>query len=254
MVMIVLPSPDDGLILYTQIAHARMAGQIASAWRKPDHMTDAVWDRLVDAITNHDDGWLSHDQHPTLDEHGQPNDFKFMPMYQHREIWRRSIALAMGQDWLAGLLTMMYAKDLYVCYGRHGDADQEFINELAELTSRVMKDALKHGGEDQKLVEPNCLACLLSMFTFWDGLSLTLLGALPWQADWQYADGRSMLHVSKLDKTSFAIKPWPLVETELLIEVPGMQLDNNSWEDEESFQAALNHAHPLVTHVQLRAE
>ena len=254
MIVLNTSDSDDGLILYTQMAHAQMACQIASAWKKPEHIAQSLWDRLIDAILSHDDGWHSHDQHPTLDEHGKPNDFKFMPMHQHREIWRRSIALAMGRDWLAGLLTTMYAKDLYVSYGKHGDADQEFINELAELTSRVIQDARKRGDEDQRIVEPGCLAMLLSMFTFWDGLSLTLVGGLPWQADWQFDDGRSMLHVSKSDEQCFSIPPWPLVQDNLPLSIRGMQLSENCWEDEESFQDALNNAHPIVTHVQLRSE
>lgn len=254
--MLVLPSPnaDDGLILYTQMAHAQMAGQIALAWAKPEYLDQSLWDRLIEATCCHDDGWLHHDQHPTLNEHGQPHDFKFMPMHQHREIWRRSIALAMGKDWLAGLLAMMYAKDLYASYGQHGDADQEFINELSEMTSRVIQDAIKRGGADQKIVEPCCLATLLSMFTFWDGLSLTLIGALPWQADWQFDDGRSMLHVTRQDSAAFSISPWPLVEPMLSIEIQGMELDVRSWEDEASFQDALNHAHSIVSRVQLQAE
>jgi hypothetical protein len=250
--MIVFQGTDDSLILYKQMAHAAMAGQIAKAWKRPDHIAQPLWDRLVQAIDHHDDGWLSHDNEPTLDEHGQPHDFKFMPMHQHREIWRRSIALAMGRDWLAGLLTTMYAKDLYVSYGQHGDADQAFINELGDVTSRTIQDAIKRGSEDSKIVAPVCLSTLMSMFTFWDGLSLTLLGGLPWQADWQYDDGRSMLHVKKLCSDAFAISPWPLVEDELTMTVQGMQLSENSWEDRESFHHAISIATPVVSDVHLR--
>ena len=250
--MIVLHGPDDSLIPYKQMAHVKMAGLIAKAWKRPEHVPQPLWDRLVDAIDHHDDGWLSHDNEPTLDEHGQPHDFKFMPMHQHREIWRRSIALAMGRDWLAGLLTTMYARDLYVSYGQHGDADQAFINELGEVTSRMIQDAIKRDGDDRKIVAPASLSTLMSMFTFWDGLSLTLLGGLPWQADWQYDDGRSMLHVKKLDDAVFAISPWPLVEKELPISVQGMQLADNAWEDRESFHHAIETAQPVVTDVHLR--
>lgn len=252
--MIVLSSPDDGLILYHQIQHAHMAGQIARAWVKPEQVTQEVWDRLIDATTHHDDGWLSHDEHPTLDDTGRPNDFKFMPMHLHREIWRRSIALATGRDWLAGLLTTMYAKDLYVAYGKHGDADQEFINELAEMTSRMIQNALKRGGADQKLVEPSYLAFLYCLLTFWDGLSLTLIGSLPWQADWQYMNGRSMLHVKDDGEGVFCISPWALAVDDLPIEIPGLALSGNNWEDRETFQTAYEKATPMVTRVHLRPE
>lgn len=250
--MIVIENPDYGLTLFHQIAHAQMAGQIARAWQRPGYVSPEIWERLVLATIHHDDGWLSHDQNPTLDEHGQPHDFKFMPMHLHREIWRKSIALAMGRDWLAGLLATLYAKDLYVSYGRHGDADQEFINELAELASRMIQDVLKRHNADSKIVEPGCLAILMSLFTFWDGLSLTLLGALPWQADWQYQDGRSMLHVKAEGENTFSVSPCPLAQPTLPIEVHGLALSDSSWEDEESFHHAYTNAEPIVVTVQLR--
>jgi hypothetical protein len=249
--MIVITAPDNGLILFHQITHAQMAGQIARAWQCPNYVAPALWERLVLATIHHDDGWLNHDQHPTLDEQGRPHDFKFMPMHMHREIWRRSITMAMGRDWLAGLLTSLYAKDLYVSYGRHGDADQEFINELSEMASRIIQDILKRHDAESKIVEPGNLAILMSLFTFWDGLSLTLMGALPWQPDWQYADGRSMLHVKKDAPNLFSVSPCPLSEPTLPIQVHGFELADSNWEDDESFQHAYKHAQPVVITVQL---
>lgn len=251
--MIVVKPSQSGLILYRQIDHAHMAWEIAKHWQRPDHIEAQTWDRLLDIIAHHDDGWLSHDHAPTLDQHGSPNNFKLMPLQLHCDIWRRSIALAMNRDWLGGLLIAMYATNLYKAYGQHGEADQPFINELAQLTSRVIGQTQKRDSADRCLVEPAKLAALLSMFTFWDGLSLTLIKALPWQADWQYEDGRSMFHVQDQGDGFFSISPWPMSVPELSITLEGLQMPQSSWDDRPSFLSSYELAQPIMTHVQIQA-
>ena len=251
--MIVIPKDNGGLILIQQVEHARLAGRIALAWVKPDAFEQALWDRLVDATVHHDNGWMEHDQQPTLDAQGKPNNFKFMPMELHRQIWRKSIDMAITHDWLAALLVMIYAKRLYKDYGQHGEHDQEFINELSETAARLIAHAQDLGGDEAKLVEPQMLSMLLSMFIFWDGLSLTLLKALPWKADWQYEAGRSMLHVKENGAGDFDICPWPLSSPELSIPVNAVQLKKSIWPDSEEFKWDFDHAKPIVINVHLRS-
>lgn len=251
--MIVLPKDNGGLILIQQVEHARLAGQIALAWVKPDHIEQALWDRLVDTTIHHDNGWMNHDQQPTLDADGKPNNFKFMPMELHRQIWRKSIDMAIKRDWLVALLIMIYAKRLYKDYGQHGEDDQEFINELSEAAARLITHAQKLGADEAKWVEPQMLSMLLSLFIFWDGLSFTLLKALPWKTDWQYEAGRSMLHVKENGSGDYDICPWPLKSSKLTVPVSAVQLNQSSWSDSEQFSRDFGAAKPIVIHVHLRS-
>ena len=250
--MIIVKPSASSLILYRQVDHAHMAWEIAQHWQRPDAIDASTWERLVDVIAHHDDGWLSHDQAPTLDEQGSPNNFKSMPLLLHCDIWRQSIALAMDRDCLGGLLVTMYALNLYKAYGQHGEADLPFINELSQRVSQIMQQMKKCGTSDCCLVQPAKLAMLLSMFTFWDGLSLTLIKALPWQADWQYEDGRTMLHVQDPQEGVFTVSPWSMSEPSLSLTIHGLQLSQDHWDNQAGFLSDYELAEPVVTRVHLR--
>ena len=55
--MIVVDEPDGSLLLVRQPHHAAMSAQIAAAWRRPAALSPGVWQRLLEAVRVHDDGW-----------------------------------------------------------------------------------------------------------------------------------------------------------------------------------------------------
>ena len=76
--MIVLSSPP-GLVLVRQPDHAALSACLAEAWRRPESMPPAIWQRLITAVRHHDDGWLEAEERPALDATGRPYDFKELP-------------------------------------------------------------------------------------------------------------------------------------------------------------------------------
>lgn len=87
---------DDGSpawLLISQLAHARLAADLADAW--DDAVRPLVEPRnvFVETVRRHDDGWLVWEQRPEVHD-GTPRDFMEMPLDESLAIWRRSIAVA----------------------------------------------------------------------------------------------------------------------------------------------------------------
>ncbi len=93
---------DDGTrawLLISQVEHARISGQLTSAWHEP------FLPEVVEAITHHDDGWARWEAAPRLDsERGRPLSFMEMSVADAIEIWNDSIAAARRIGPLAGAI------------------------------------------------------------------------------------------------------------------------------------------------------
>jgi hypothetical protein len=81
--------------LVSQVDHARLAGELAAAWR--DRPLAGIGDdgEVLGAILCHDDGWAEWERRPDVDaESGRPLDFTEMPLADSLAIWRSSIETA----------------------------------------------------------------------------------------------------------------------------------------------------------------
>jgi hypothetical protein len=80
-------------LLISQIEHARIAGELAAAWRGPLLEPAAAHDELLAAIAHHDDGWAAWERRPGVDpQTGRPRDFTEMVLADSLAIWEQSIA------------------------------------------------------------------------------------------------------------------------------------------------------------------
>ena len=93
---------EDGTpawLLVSQVEHARVSGELTSAWREPFSA------EVIEAITHHDDGWAKWEATPQLDPaRGRPLSFLEMPVADAIEIWNDSIATARQIGLLAGAM------------------------------------------------------------------------------------------------------------------------------------------------------
>ena len=94
----------DDWLLISQIDHAHLAAEIASAWGNDDVDPLPMADLLVPAIRDHDDGWRDWESAPQIDpDLGWPRNFTEMPMRDATEIWSKSIDIcARGDSPLTG--------------------------------------------------------------------------------------------------------------------------------------------------------
>lgn len=219
---------DNLLRSIRQPDHAAMAAELARAWQPPDpqRLPASIWERLIEAVEHHDDGWIAAEQKPTLDQDGRPCDFRNMPADQHVAIWRRSIDLAERRDAYEAALVALHARHLYTTT-RMGDdnpaAVQAFINELNIRIGRCCEPLSLGDADELAAIEPRALQTARRLLTGFDGLSLALLGALPPDGP----NGEPML-VGDRDATlqligagaAWALSPWPFTTEGLKIDVP----------------------------------
>lgn len=242
--------------------HARLGGQLAAHWIKPAAMYDGVWRRFVEIVGAHDDGWLQAEAQPALDAHGQPFDFITLPTHQHIEIWRRSIDLAAQRDIYQALLVAHHARWLYTHYSNHpGPSEQAAAaGFIGELTQRIVEylQLLRRGSrEDRDAVEPARMATAAALLSFFDSLSLLLIGALPagqrmrsvvfdgHQAtiDTRWADGnQALLHCD----------PWPFTTDSVHVRCPVRAIPRRPCKDGAELALRLAAAEPQDKTWQIR--
>jgi hypothetical protein len=89
---VVDPDGRQRWLLISQVEHARIAGEMAAAWRGPLVEPAAAHDELLAAIFHHDDGWAAWERSPGVDPRsGRPLDFTEMPTEESLAIWTASI-------------------------------------------------------------------------------------------------------------------------------------------------------------------
>ena len=243
--MIVVDRTDGGLRIVEQAAHAKMAADIARAWRRPEAMPESMWTSLIDAVEHHDDGWIEADQSPQLDAGGRPLAFNTMPPLEHIKLWRSSVERVRKRGPYASLLVALHARWLYTRYA--GDESEEeraavqgFIDELAMVIDEALS-TLRGGDEAQrKTIEPTNLSYAQRLVSYFDALSLMMLGAIEIQdhaAPVAFGKQVQGLHVTPLKKM-WQFWPWPFRSPRINVTIEALDLAESRFSDVAAFQAA----------------
>ena len=95
---------EPAWLLISQVDHARLARDLAAAWRKPLLSLPGADDgELLAAIEHHDDGWARWETNPGVDPStGRPRSFMEMAVAEWVNIWSHSIEEARKAGPLAG--------------------------------------------------------------------------------------------------------------------------------------------------------
>jgi hypothetical protein len=92
-----------GWALISQVEHARLSGEMATAWGSSACPKLEYRREMLPAIFQHDDGWAEWERHPGVDPaNGRPLNFTEMRLDESLAIWQRSISAAAGSGPLAG--------------------------------------------------------------------------------------------------------------------------------------------------------
>jgi hypothetical protein len=228
-------------ICVRQPDHARLGGQLAKQWVKPAAMYDGVWRRFVEVVQKHDDGWLEAEARPAVDSQGRPFDFLTLPTHQHIEIWRRSIELAAERDIYQALLVAHHARWLYTNYTNHpGPTEQMaaagFIGELTQRVVEYMQLLRRGNREDRDAVEPCRMATAATLLSFFDSLSLLLIGALPVAQPMRsvvFNGHQAAIDVRcvEVDASRFLCGPWPFASDSFEVHCPVYTVSRETFKD-----------------------
>jgi hypothetical protein len=105
---------DGDLILIEQVAHARMASDIAARWGNERFAAPRPQDEACLAAAMHDDGWREPDSIPLFNEKEQrPLHFLEIGMDDHVKLYGRGVDEVFAKDLYAGMLVSMHWTGLY---------------------------------------------------------------------------------------------------------------------------------------------
>jgi len=101
---------NDGLVLFRQADHARVASAIVAAWQADGFPDRPTRDAVVFATAHHDDGWQAEDLEPRWDpEQRRPYDFISLPHGPRQSIWRRALPGVGARSTYAAALVAQHA-------------------------------------------------------------------------------------------------------------------------------------------------
>jgi len=217
---------ESGLRLIRQVDHAALSGDIALDWRAPRVIPASFWPSFMEAVRHHDDGWETEDALPVLSS-GKLLDFKETPVARHVAVWRRSIDLAGARDVYQEIIVGNHARWLYTRFPRGGSVEdrkvaESFLEETHRRIDARAETLRARGGDARAAAEPAALEAARKLLSFFDALSLALLGGLPFFSRSEplpHADGEAALHLKQVPAldpgggapAGTAVAPWPFI-------------------------------------------
>lgn len=236
--MIVLEHAN-GWRIVTQQDHARLSGEVASAWDAPDFLPPVSKQRLIEAAIRHDDGWQELDRYPPLDSSGVPFNFRTVPTGKHVAVWRRGLAQIEAEKPFVALLIAQHARWLYTHFSHEGSPEelrqaQAFIDEMTQLMARRLETLLAHDSVHRVAVEPAHLLACRRLLGFYDFLSLRLLGAMgrsQFDEPVAFAERAQRIGLSEDagDKHAIRVYPWPFKAERIELTCPSTVLTRRSF-------------------------
>ncbi len=246
--LIVVDRPEGRLLLVRQVDHAAASAIIARRWPRPDGVTTATWDRFLQAVRRHDDGWIEEERHPRIDPTGRPVDFKSIRTPDHVAVWQRTLVALESEDPFAAVVVAQHARWLYTHVGQANVEDRRaavaFVESLAHRISRGIARVRAGSAEDRAAVEPHALARFRALLSLFDRLSLSLTGGLPWiDATEAVAFGPCCTPMA-LQPTArgVGLAPWPFHGPAWRLQTHGMELPTNHFADDDGLEAAIRGA------------
>ena len=262
--MIAVQEPSGSLLLVNQPDHAHMSAQIASAWRRPDVLSDDTWSRLIVALRRHDDGWHAEEAAATLDTEGRPDSFRSMDTQRHVALWHRSIDLLASDDAYAALLVALHARWLYTeaasDWVQDPQSAQQFVDQMNCRIDALIKQVASGPADHAQAVEPSNLALAQRLFAAFDALSLAMLGGITWIPQTEvvaFGDHRSRLHVRLVDRTESGgraeLAPWPFTSGGLVVATRAVRLHGQRFGDTAELLDRLREAKKIQIEWHLQA-
>jgi hypothetical protein len=252
-------------LLFTQDAHARLAGDLAR------HVGNAAFTALSEpavlATTLHDAGWPLHDDAPTLNPDHLPLDVFEVSHPIGLKVWAASADRAQAADPYAGLLVSLHALSLSV-YATTRTTQPHEKFDTASSIERFEVNKFQHKEIERQenlrralgmrvdlpltcgLAQPNLdpredqLHFDFRLLQAMDQLSLAICCThppMPQSGPVHPHPGSPTTHFAfrrAANDTDVTVHPWPFNAPEIPVTLPTRRLPTGPWADEPTFRAA----------------
>ncbi len=210
---------------------------------------EALREKVLFAVDNHDVGWCRPDATPTLDKMTNlPTSFFGITADKAIEIWAEGIESCASFDPFSGYLVSLHFTSLasIAAEGRRG-APQEVCNLLhgfihAEIKRQERLDALI------KPEDRGAIADSVSLLRACDTLSLLACRApeITLPDDTIHPLAQNGLKVKTTSVDDLQISPWPFSKHSIKLRMPGLAIPGERFENEKELAEALPLAEPIV--------
>ena len=185
--------------------------------------------RILQAIGEHDNGWIEADAAPLVDPPtGRPLDFVSAPLAVRQSVWPRGVQRLAHDPWAAALV----AQHAIAVYDRHA-SDPQWMPFFARMAS-LRDEMLRASGED-----PTALGDDYVFVRLGDLISLAF--CTGWTDALRFADWtvmRSGTHVN--------VSPDPFAGEAVAIEVQARELPQGPYRDSAELQRAFTHGQVIL--------
>jgi hypothetical protein len=236
---------NAGWLLVSQIEHARLAGALARAWRRPllQLPPDSAEDVLA-AIDHHDDGWETWEESPAVDsETCRPVAFDEMPQDQALAIWRESIRRCAALGPLAALTVAGHFCTLLRRFRAKTEArTQGFLEDYDARCDRWLvawksRNPGEHSPQDARRA--------VAWLQYFDAMSLWFCCAPAAKAHESLTPTGTAVCYRPAESGTVSVDPWPFADIEIQLTASGDWVPAARYEDAASLEAAPHRSHDL---------
>jgi len=230
-------------LLFSQIDHARIAGELALLWENEAIQPLPISDQFLSAVIHHDAGWQEWEQAPTIDpETGFPRDFTEMPMPVATDIWTKSIEHCRQFGMFPAIWVSKHFTYLAECAleSRQEDAVdvaalETFLQQQRKNQPLWQEDVLDERVEE--LVESG-----YRMLQLFDRLSLWMTICEQTEISAIDVYGGGTLQRIPVSPFEITFEPWPFRKQEIRLGVPAKRIPQKRFQSDDEFQEELAHA------------
>jgi hypothetical protein len=232
----------NGLVAFSQSAHAFLAFQLAEHWGNRLTPRPSPRAEVLAAVLLHDAGWDGCEEPPRLAADGRPLAFDTLPSEERETVWESGVERA-------GL------RGRYVAYlvSHHVSALATLNPENVHADFLARQDALRTHLRDDLALDPRYAAALaaghdevnravvrladaIAVYLASGGEGTARLPGLPRRG------GSSPLVLSEVSERTYRLRPWPLVGNRLAVSAEGRMLPARSFPDAASLATAWQEA------------
>ena len=258
--MLVHTLANGQLLCINQTSHALMAAAFCRRWGNADFAKPVPYELVMDAIAQHDNGWYEWELAPQLDAAGAPLAFIPGPHYSVKlPIWQLSVDRAAAQHPYMGLLisrhaALLYTADLQRMEEGERRATEAFIAQQEAWTEEV-RALLANDAELHHAASEAVLMAHTRLLQFGDSSSLQV--TMPWSQErlFHHAPvdfvGTYTTITLRWEGQEMSFDPWPFDVDHFTVSIHGRLLEQSTFLDNATYQAALRAAplHTLTWHV-----
>lgn len=258
-----LSSPEE-VICITQPHHAWIAGQLARVWGNEQFGEVSPNQQVCLAAEQHDIGWLSWEQAPTLNPlTGYPHSFSELATKNHIKIWSNASKLALPWGRYVALLVSLHGTRLYERFRgweSHPET-KELVQNFLKYEYAFQEDLISKLESDryyEHYAKPEIIKHNQKLVAVWDALSLIICHGFIGEKlveNVPIADGEITLKLtSKKDHPlDIFVSPWPFRENQINLVFEGKLLQQK-FTDETMMREALNQAFSVTINTNLIPE